>query len=169
MFIYFERERESAQMGEGQREKERQRIPSRFCAVSTEPDVGLEPTNHEITTWIETKSWTLNQLSHPGTPRHIFFKLFQKCEWYYKYLWKYRVKERERERERKWKYRVNIISLSTCYSTPLKYIWNVLPSSPSPFSSKFRCILWDSLDKLPPPGSPPILQQSNLAALLCLL
>ena len=32
-------------MGEGQREKRRDRIPSRLHAVSTEPDAGLEPTN----------------------------------------------------------------------------------------------------------------------------
>ena len=43
-------------MGEGQRERERERegkrerIPSRPQAVSTEPDLGLEPTNHEIMT-----------------------------------------------------------------------------------------------------------------------
>ena len=32
------------------RERGRERIPSRLCAVNTEPDVGLEPTNHEIVT-----------------------------------------------------------------------------------------------------------------------
>ena len=34
---------------------------SRLWAVSTEPDVGLEPTNHEITTWVEVghlTDWT---------------------------------------------------------------------------------------------------------------
>ena len=35
--------RETAQEGEGQREKEGERIPSRLHAVSAEPDVGLEP------------------------------------------------------------------------------------------------------------------------------
>ena len=36
---------------EGQgRERERERIPSRLLAVSTEPNVGLELTNHEIMT-----------------------------------------------------------------------------------------------------------------------
>ena len=34
----------------GQRERERERIPSRLHAVITEPDAGLELTNHEITT-----------------------------------------------------------------------------------------------------------------------
>ena len=60
-------------MGEGQRETERQRerIPSRFHTVSTEPDAGLELMNHEITIQAETKSQTLNQLSHPGTPSSI--------------------------------------------------------------------------------------------------
>ena len=32
------------------RERERERIPSRLSAVSTEPDVGLELTNGEIMT-----------------------------------------------------------------------------------------------------------------------
>ena len=27
-----------------------ERIPSRLCTVSTEPDMGLDPTNHEIMT-----------------------------------------------------------------------------------------------------------------------
>ena len=33
-----------------ERGRERERIPSRLCPVSTEPDGGLEPTNHEIMT-----------------------------------------------------------------------------------------------------------------------
>ena len=37
-------------MGEGQRERERERIPSRLQAVGTEPDAGLELINREITT-----------------------------------------------------------------------------------------------------------------------
>ena len=52
-------------MGE---EGQRERIPSRLRTVSTEPDVGFELTNHEITTCAKTKSWTLNRLSHPGAP-----------------------------------------------------------------------------------------------------
>ena len=47
MFIYlFLRER----AGEGQREREIERIPSRLHAVSTEPNAGLKPMNHEIMT-----------------------------------------------------------------------------------------------------------------------
>ena len=33
-----------------ERERGRERIPSRLCAVSTEADVGLDTTNHEIMT-----------------------------------------------------------------------------------------------------------------------
>ena len=44
------RKREKAQAGEGQRERERERIPNSFPTVSTEPDVELELTNHEIMT-----------------------------------------------------------------------------------------------------------------------
>ena len=50
-FIYFrERERESARMHaqmraeEGQRERERETIPSSLCTVSVEPDAGRNPT-----------------------------------------------------------------------------------------------------------------------------
>ena len=50
--MYLERERE--RLGEGWKEKERdrdtERIPSRLHTVSTETDVGLELTNHEIMT-----------------------------------------------------------------------------------------------------------------------
>ena len=39
------------QAGKEQRERGRERIPSRLRAISTEPDdVGLNPMNHEITT-----------------------------------------------------------------------------------------------------------------------
>ena len=37
-------------MGEGQRERERERIPNRLCAVSTESNAGLDLTNREIMT-----------------------------------------------------------------------------------------------------------------------
>ena len=30
--------------------------------------------NHEIMTWAEIKSWRLNWLSHPGTPKNNFYK-----------------------------------------------------------------------------------------------
>ena len=52
--------------------------------LSAEPDVGLEPTNHEIMTWAETKSWMLNQLSHPGAPEEVFLK---KCFTCFIQLW----------------------------------------------------------------------------------
>ena len=45
MFIYFEREKWRGGAG-----REAGRIPSRLRAVSTEPDAGLEPVNHEIMT-----------------------------------------------------------------------------------------------------------------------
>ena len=46
--VYFETDR--LRVGEGQRERKRERIPSRLRAVSTEPDVGLDPMNREIKT-----------------------------------------------------------------------------------------------------------------------
>ena len=56
LFIYLFLERG----GERGRERERERIPSRLHAVSTEPDIGLDLGNHEIMTWAETRSGTLN-------------------------------------------------------------------------------------------------------------
>ena len=54
MFIYFrERERERQSVGGGRAEREgdtESEAASRLQAVSTEPDVGLELTNHEIMT-----------------------------------------------------------------------------------------------------------------------
>ena len=48
MFIYFERECEQGRSRE--RERERETILSRLCAVSTEPDVGLNLMNAETMT-----------------------------------------------------------------------------------------------------------------------
>ena len=48
---------------EGEGERESQAAPPSH--------VGLEPTNHEIMTRAETKSQTLNQLSHPVAPLEI--------------------------------------------------------------------------------------------------
>ena len=52
--MYFERETETEterQSISGRRtERGRERIPSRLCTDSTEPDVGLELTNHVIMT-----------------------------------------------------------------------------------------------------------------------
>ena len=51
-----ERESKQAQVGEEQRERgrererERETIPSRLCAVSVEPEAGLELTNLEMVT-----------------------------------------------------------------------------------------------------------------------
>ena len=55
-------------------ERGRQRIPSRLCAISTKPDVGLQLTSHEIMTQAETKSWTLNLLGYIGTPASFLLK-----------------------------------------------------------------------------------------------
>ena len=48
MFVLAGRERVSE--GGAERERERERIPNRLSAVSTEPDVGLKLTNREIMT-----------------------------------------------------------------------------------------------------------------------
>ena len=65
--------------GEGQREKEREKISSRLRAVSTVHRVGLKPTNCEIMTWAKTKSQLLNWLNHPGAPHLRFLKDVLHC------------------------------------------------------------------------------------------
>ena len=55
MFLFIfeterQRKRDRELTEEGQRERRRERIPSRFHTVSTEPDAGLELTHREITT-----------------------------------------------------------------------------------------------------------------------
>ena len=58
MFI-FERTKERTWTGEGQREKETEsKAGSRLWAVSTEPDVGLEPMNREVMTWAKVECLT---------------------------------------------------------------------------------------------------------------
>ena len=51
LFVYLFWERERVQAGEGQRERER--IPSRLCTVSTEPHTEFKLRNHEIMTWTD--------------------------------------------------------------------------------------------------------------------
>ena len=51
VFIYlFLRDRERERTHIGRRGAERERIPSRLCTVSTEPETGLKLTNGEIMT-----------------------------------------------------------------------------------------------------------------------
>ena len=59
--------------GEEQRERERDRIPSRLHAVSEEPDLGLELMNCKIMTQAQMKSQMLNRLSHSGAPHDLYF------------------------------------------------------------------------------------------------
>ena len=71
MLFIFERERERERERENERERKRtskegaerergERIPSRLHAVSTEPDIGLSPMNHEIITRTKIKSQMLD-------------------------------------------------------------------------------------------------------------
>ena len=66
------------QTREGQRERERERIPSRLHIVSTEPYMGFRLMNREIMTQAEIRSQMLKRLSHPDAPRgkHFTFLLW---------------------------------------------------------------------------------------------
>ena len=73
MFIYLFQERERERGNMHRKGRERERIPTRVHAVSAEPDVGLNPTNCEIMTWVKIKSWEFNKLSHPGSSKEGTF------------------------------------------------------------------------------------------------
>ena len=51
-----------------EREREKERIPSRLRTVHAEPNAGLELVNREIVTGAEVKSRTLSRPSQPGAP-----------------------------------------------------------------------------------------------------
>ena len=68
MFIYFWK-RERAHRGGAERKGERESQAGPMLIVQTELDVGLNPGNHKIMTWGETKNQALNWLSHPGAPK----------------------------------------------------------------------------------------------------
>ena len=55
-----------SEQGRG-RERGEERGESQAGTINAEPNVGLDPTNREIMTGAEIKSYTLNRLSHPGT------------------------------------------------------------------------------------------------------
>ena len=78
-----ESERACRRTGEGHRGKGRDRIPSRPCTVSAEPDTGLNLTNTEIVTGAKTKSQTLHGLSPQAAPE---FCLENKLYEYYSHF-----------------------------------------------------------------------------------
>ena len=64
-----ERERQSASGGGEEREGDTEsEAGSRLQAVSTKPDAGLEPRDHDL-----SRSRTFNQLSHAGAPGKDFY------------------------------------------------------------------------------------------------
>ena len=79
MFI-FEREKDTQSMSQGGAEREgdtESEAGSRLRAVSTEPDVGLEPTNCEIVTWAEVGH--LTDWATQAPLKSIFLKAMLNC------------------------------------------------------------------------------------------
>ena len=84
-------------LSRGEVERERQRIPSRVCVVSTERDAGLEFTNRNIITPAKIKSSMVNPLSHPGALSLIIFNGYKKTWTINFFFFKiYFLRERER-------------------------------------------------------------------------
>ena len=51
---------------------------SRLRAVSTEPNAGLEPTDHDL-----SQNWMLNRMSHPGAPSvFLILAILTGVRWY---------------------------------------------------------------------------------------
>ena len=77
IYLFWERKREREREGERGRQHaqagEGQRTPSRLYAVSEEHGTVLNLRNCEIMTWVDIKSWMLNQLSHPGAPQKLSY------------------------------------------------------------------------------------------------
>ena len=70
-FLIGEIERDQEYEWEGQREKEKESQADSELSGAWHGDRSQDP---EITAWAKTKRQTLNQLSHPGDPRRVFFK-----------------------------------------------------------------------------------------------
>ena len=69
VYYLFLRERETARVGEGQRERGRHRIWSRLQALSCQHRARHGARTHELWDHDLSRSWTLNRLSHPGAPQ----------------------------------------------------------------------------------------------------
>ena len=95
--IYFEREREQ---GRG-RERGRERIPSRLCTVSTEPDVGSN--SQTVRSWREPKS-RVQRLTNWATqvPLNKYFKYIYMIKTFHMFKYTYvlwRRKKRWRDNQ----------------------------------------------------------------------
>ena len=64
--LIFEREKQSGGVGGAGREEDTESEAGfRLWAVSTEPDMGFEPTNRDIMTWAEVKCLTYWAIQAP--------------------------------------------------------------------------------------------------------
>ena len=93
LFIYFERDRDSvSRVGANWGRKRESQVGSMLPAQSW--TWGLNSRNHEIMTWPETKSRTLNRLSPSGAPQWKFLSKFclNKNKWPKNFKARYYVK-----------------------------------------------------------------------------
>ena len=79
VYLLTLRETEAAWVGRAERERRGRESQAGSALLEQSPTRGSNPQSHEIMTWAETVSQTLNQLSHPGTPIMdiLIKKLFQ--------------------------------------------------------------------------------------------
>ena len=84
LFIYFWETASAWERGR-ERERERERESQTGSTLSSEPDMGLDLTNCEIMTWAKIQIWTLNWLSHPGTP--CLFLTILLCSFFRHAVW----------------------------------------------------------------------------------
>ena len=73
--VYLGWDRGSASGGGAERERDREFYAGSMLSVQSLMQ-GLNSQNHEIMTWAEIKSCTLNLLNHPGAPDFMWFLFY---------------------------------------------------------------------------------------------
>ena len=73
LFTYFERDRHGTIWGGAEKEGQRERFPSRLCAASAEPDVGLEPMKPQDHDLSRNQELDAKRTQSPWRPLQVHF------------------------------------------------------------------------------------------------